>query len=214
MGKGSSRTLAIEWTFGSDAQPDINNPLLVLKAWFRFLDSEQLSQVAITKAWHKGYHDIHQSILHKKLPWEDVTSAMSATLLHLIQLKIRPINPSTWYRGDSDNILDTPIRMDMADEMDRETNMQWIKNRLAKHMWESVTAHPANGGLWDGEAADFQRTKNIHQRLLANGQVAEAQALRAIVTHNVWYAQRATKDPEKWKCPRCDDGDETLLHRL
>ena len=54
MGKGSSRTLAIEWTFGSDAQPDINNPLLVLKAWFRFLDSEQLSQIAITKAWHKG----------------------------------------------------------------------------------------------------------------------------------------------------------------
>ena len=104
--------------------------------------------------------------------------------------------------------------MDMVDELDRETNMQWIRNRLARDMWENVTEHPANGGLWDGEAADFQRAKSIHHRLLASGQVAEAQALRAIVTHNVWYAQRATKDPKKWRCPRCGEGNETLLHRL
>ena len=102
----------------------------------------------------------------------------------------------------------------MANAIDRGNNILWIKNRLAQQMWQHVIPHPANGGLWNGEAADFSRTKAIHHKLLADGKIEEANALRAVVTHNVWYAQRATKDHEDWSCPRCGDGDETLLHRL
>ena len=92
--------------------------------------------------------------------------------------------------------------------------MKRNKNRLAKELWQNVTPHPANGGLWNGEPPDFARTKAIHHRLLADGKTDEANALRAVVTHNVWYAQRATKDTEQWSCARCGAADETLLHRL
>ena len=139
---------------------------------------------------------------------------MTATILHLLQLHIRPVGPSLWYRGNTDNQSDTPIRMEMGNSVDRRQHLQWIKIRLSQELLQNVTPHPANGGLWDGEPPDFARTKAIHHRLLANGKTDEANALRAIVTHNVWYAQRATKDTEQWSCTRCGEADETLLHRL
>ena len=43
MGKGTSRAIAIQWTFGPDALPDINNPLSVMHAWLRFVDSNEIS---------------------------------------------------------------------------------------------------------------------------------------------------------------------------
>ena len=51
--------------------------------------------------------------------------------------------------------------MDMANPVDRANHLRWIKNRLAQQMWQNVTPHPANGGLWHGEAADLTRTKAI-----------------------------------------------------
>ena len=110
MGKGSSRTLSIEWTFGSDAQPDINNPIMVIEAWLRFVDSGQLSPNALRKAWHRCYRDTQRVVDQApETAWQGVTSAMSATILHLIQLHIQPIEPTLWKRGDTDNIKDTPI---------------------------------------------------------------------------------------------------------
>ena len=38
MGKGASRTIAIQWTFGADALPDVTNPMSVIHAWLRFVD--------------------------------------------------------------------------------------------------------------------------------------------------------------------------------
>ena len=116
-------------------------------------------------------------------------------------------------RGDTDDISDTPIQMDLRNPVDRAVHMKWIKNRLAHEVWQNISPRQANGGLWDGEPADFARTKAIHQRLLANGEIDEANAPRAVVTHNVWYAQRATKDTDLRMCPRCGEEEESLLHR-
>ena len=49
--KGSSRTLAIERVYGSDGQPEIRNPLLVLRAWLLFVDTADLPIASINKAW-------------------------------------------------------------------------------------------------------------------------------------------------------------------
>ena len=62
MGKGSSRTLAIEWTFGAAGQPDLNNPLMVIRAWLRFYDSGELSVAATRKAWRRCYANLQQTI--------------------------------------------------------------------------------------------------------------------------------------------------------
>ena len=135
MGKGTSRTMAIEWTFGAEAHPDINNPIMVIEAWLRFLDSGQIGTRAIDKAWRRCYHETLQVVNDTpKKAWEGVTSAMSATILHLIQLRICPAGYSQWYRGDTDNIRDTPFLMNMDNAMDRPHNLLWIKNRLANHM--------------------------------------------------------------------------------
>ena len=95
MGKGSSRTLAIQWTFGPDAQPDINNPLTVMDAWLRFVDSGEISHRALTKAWDLCYTDMQRVVNTDPLHvWQGVTSAMTATILHLIQFHIKPTGPT------------------------------------------------------------------------------------------------------------------------
>lgn len=33
MHKGSSRTLAIEWIYGPEGQPEVRNPILAIRAW-------------------------------------------------------------------------------------------------------------------------------------------------------------------------------------
>ena len=38
-------------------------------------------------------------------------------------------------------------------------------------------------------------------------------ASQAAVTHNVWCKTRASDDPLFRRCTRCDQGEETLLHR-
>lgn len=73
--------------------------------------------------------------------------------------------------------------MNLKNPIDRVMHLQWIKDRLLQQTWEHVTPHQANGGLWGGELADFQRTKAIHTRMPAEFRIDEANALRAIVTH-------------------------------
>ena len=56
--KWSSRTLAIGWVHGSDGQPELRNPLLVMRAWLRFVDAADLPMASINEAWRKRYCDI------------------------------------------------------------------------------------------------------------------------------------------------------------
>ena len=81
-------------------------------------------------------------------------------------------------------------------------------------MWSNVTEHEANNGLWSGEAPLIEPTRKIHQKLMADGRIQEAMALRAAVTHNVWCASRASEDPLLMQCSRCGGEAETLLHRF
>ena len=214
MGKGSSRTIAIQWTSGADALPDVTNPMPVIYAWLRFADTADIPDAALTKAWHASYADIQDTIKHDPPHvWRGITSAMSATILHLLQLHIKHAGPTCRLRGDTDDISDTPIVMNLKNPVDRAMRLQWTKDRLLQQTWEHVTPHQANGGLWEGEPADFERTKKIHHRMLSEGRVDEAKALRAIVAHNVWAATRVSGDLEVGECRRCG-GAETLLHRL
>ena len=56
-------------------------------------------------------------------------------------------------------------------------------------MRDKDTPHEANGGLDQGRP-DLSHTKRVHKKLLAQGLVKQAQALEAIVVHNVWNASR------------------------
>ena len=80
-------------------------------------------------------------------------------------------------------------------------------------MWNNVTKHEANSGLWSGEAPLMEPTRKIHHKLLAEGRIQEAMALQAAATHDVWCASRASEDPLLMRCPRCGGENETLLHR-
>ena len=104
--------------------------------------------------------------------------------------------------------------MDMRCPIQREEHLQWIEDRLAQGMWCSVTDHEANSSLWEGEPPLIEPTRNIHQKMLAEGRVLVAMALQTVVTHNVWCAFRATQDPTLIVRPRCGGEPETLLHRF
>ena len=159
-------------------QPDLRNPLLVMRAWLRFVDTADLPIASINKAWHKRYSDVkNRTVTEATHVWDSITSAMSASILHL-QLEVRPISPTTWLRhrieGDATS---GDILMDMRCPIQREEHLQWIEDRLAEAMWSSVIEHEANSGLWGGEAPLIEPTRKIHQKLLTEGRIQEAMAL-------------------------------------
>ena len=59
--QGVSRTLAIEWMYGPEAQPGTRNPLLAFRAWFRFLDTADIFVAVIEKAWCRRYASLQAS---------------------------------------------------------------------------------------------------------------------------------------------------------
>ena len=216
--QGPSRTLAIEWMYGPDAQPDTRNPLLALREWLRFLDTTDISVVAIEKAWCRRYASLQASYsANDPQIWDSVTSAMSASVLHLIQLEVRQVACALWLRTAVGDVEDassgTARRLDMRCPLRREENLSWIESGLPERMWSDVAEHHANSGLWTGEPPILEPTKKFHQKLLADGKVQEAMALQAAVTHNVWPAARATDDPLLMMCTRCNLEPEALFHR-
>lgn len=131
-----------------------------------------------------------------------------------MQLHIVPAEPKTWIRyGLEMDTSSTKVTMNMKCPVDREIHLRWIEETLTKELWATVSAHEANGGLGEGEP-DLAPTKKLHQRMLADGQVRQARALEAAVTHNIWWAARATDDVQRQLCVRCDKFPETLFHRL
>ena len=80
-------------------QPELRNPLLVMRAWLRFVDTADLPIASIGKAWCKRYSDIKtRTVTEATHVWGSITSAMSPRILHLLQLGIRPVSPTTWLR--------------------------------------------------------------------------------------------------------------------
>ena len=204
--------------YGPEAQPDTRNPLLALRAWLRFLDTADTSVAAIEKAWCKRYASLRASYTaNDPKIWDSVTSAMSASIVHLLQLGIRPVAPAVWFRTAVEHVEDassgTERRLDMRCPLQREEHLSWIESRLAEKMWKEVAEHDANSGLWPGEPPILEPTKKMHQKLQADGKVQEAMALQAAVTHNVWPAARVADDPLLMICTRCNQAAETLLHR-
>ena len=51
-------------------------------------------------------------------------------------------------------------------------------------MWAGISAHEAKAGLNYGPP-DLEATKSIYRKMLTEGNVAQARAMEAIVTHNV-----------------------------
>ena len=150
--QGVSRTLAIEWMYGPDAQPDTRNPLLAFRAWLRFLDTADISVSAIEKAWCKRYASL-QAMFNVEDPhiWDSVTSAMSASILHLIHLGIQPVSPAVWLRTTVEHVSDANsgpgTRLDMNCPLQREEHLAWIEGLLAERMWKNVAKLEANSGL-------------------------------------------------------------------
>ena len=98
---------------------------------------------SIDKAWRMRYLDIKQkTVTETSHVWGSITSAMSASILHLLQLEIRPISPTTWLRHRVESDASSgDVTMDMRCPSQREEHLQWIEDRLAQAMWSSVTEH-------------------------------------------------------------------------
>ena len=49
MHKGLSRALAIEWVYVPEGQLEVRNPVLILRAWLRFIDASDIPAAALEK---------------------------------------------------------------------------------------------------------------------------------------------------------------------
>ena len=119
-----------------------------MRAWLRVVGTADIPIASINKACHKRYSDIKKrTVTGATHVWGSITSAMSASILHLLQLEIRPISPTTWLRrrieGDTTS---GDVFMDMRCPIQREEHLQWIEDRLAEAMWSNVTEHEPTVG--------------------------------------------------------------------
>ena len=43
--------MAIEWIYGPEGEPEVRNPVLILRAWLRCYDEADVPVAALEKAW-------------------------------------------------------------------------------------------------------------------------------------------------------------------
>ena len=124
--RGSSRTLAIEWIYVPEGQPEVGNPVLILRAWLRFYDEADVPIAALEKAWALRYVEITGQIDRGPTHvWDAISSALSASILHLIQLHAIPVSTTKWFRRQEEgNPAFDLITMDMQCPIDREEHLQ------------------------------------------------------------------------------------------
>ena len=96
MHKGSSRTLAIEWIYWPEGQPEVRNPILVIRAWMWFINDTDIPAAALEKGCAMRYSELMD---HKNRDpdhiWDAITSAMTTVILHFLQLLMVPASATT-----------------------------------------------------------------------------------------------------------------------
>ena len=99
LSAGTSNTLAIEMTYGSDTQPDIRVYMSHVEAWLRYYDkyrgSESKKQL-MEAAWCKALARIEKKKKSGGKETDLMFSAMSATIVSLRLIGIAPISIHGW----------------------------------------------------------------------------------------------------------------------
>lgn len=132
MHGGSFRTLAIEWVYGPEGQPEARNPILVIRACMRFIGDTDIPAVALEKGRAMRYSE---QMDHKSRGpdhiLDAIASARTAAILHLLQLWVVPASAANWFRCEvADDPASFVICMDMRCPVDREAHIHWIEERL------------------------------------------------------------------------------------
>ena len=78
QGKGTDNALAVEWVYGEDAQPTVQNPIGCITAWLRLLDETDLPMDGITKGWSMRWSIIEGLLDQEEYVWGNIASSMSA----------------------------------------------------------------------------------------------------------------------------------------
>ena len=114
----------------------MRGPVLILRAWLHFYDDADVPVAALEKAWAMRYVEITGHICRDPGHiWDAISSAMSASILHLIQLHVVPASATRWFRRRDEQNPDSDIvTMDMRCPIDREAHLQWIEWRLSQDM--------------------------------------------------------------------------------
>ena len=95
LSAGTSNTLAIEMTYGSDAQPDIKAHMKHIEAWLRYYDkynSNESKRQLMEAAWCKALARIDGRRKNGGKETDQMLSAMSATIVSLRLVDIEPVS--------------------------------------------------------------------------------------------------------------------------
>ena len=113
--EGTSSTIAIAWTYGRDAQPDIRTHMDHIEAWLRYYDKYRSTEKesAMQEAWFKAAAKTKGAERKGKKATTEMTSAMSACITSLRLIDIEPWTMHEWKDTEFDK---GSIRLDVSNQ--------------------------------------------------------------------------------------------------
>ena len=211
---GTSNTLAIEMTYGSEAQPDIKAHMNHIDAWLRYYDKHRTSEskrIQMEAAWCKALANTDGK---KKAGGKETTqmlSAMSATIISLRLVDMEPVSVHGWI---SNREGERGMQITLGDDpnVDRQDLLEALSTRFEERMWRNISSGEASGGLEKG-IPSMEQAKQCHKWMRETGKRDQARCAESIAVQGVWNATRAHADKKQQMCGRCGEEPETLRHR-
>ena len=212
---GTSNILAIEMTYGSEAQPDIRVHMEHVEAWLRYYDkykdSESKKQL-MEAAWCKALARIEKRRENGSKETNLMRSAMSASI---INLRLIDIAPRSIHRWANERKGEEGIEKKLGEDQNvrRREMLEVLIQSFKTRMWQNVTEGEATGGLEKGTPS-LEQVKRCQRWLNKKGRGDQAKCAESIAIHGVWNAARLHTDKTLHICSRCGKDVETLKHRF
>ena len=206
--------MAIEMTYGSEAQPDIRAHMSHIEAWLRYYDKHRTSEskrVLMEAAWCKALAKIEGK---KKAGGKETTqmlSAMSATIVSLRLIDMEPVSVHGWI-NNREGEQGMQITLGDDSNVGRQDLLEALSTRFEGRMWRNISSGEATGGLEKG-IPSMEQAKKCHKWMRKTGRRDQARCAESIAVHGVWNATRAHADKKLQMCERCGEAPETLKHR-
>ena len=150
---------------GPIGQPGVRNPISCIRTWLRFTDETEILPEAFQHGWASRYAELNTLKEAGQHVLPIVTSSMIATILHLMQLYIRPCSPMVLYRHQQEDDRAT-LALPWTCGAPPTEKSTLGGSRTAS--WSDVSSREANRGLYQREPG-FGPTKRIHERMLGDG---------------------------------------------
>ncbi len=199
-------TTTIVQLFYGDRDPAIRLRVEIVSEWLRFWYHHPALRLSLVRSWLVLRDRLVGLPANRR--WYHVRGHISATIATLLDLNWQPKAPSLWFDQEG-------FGWKMSDSFfDLEAICQAIAKAAVEKEWSRASHHFCGGGAED--TIDFTPLRRHLQSLRKKQDYQSAGLLIASVSGALWPRARRVAAgydiPDT--CPRCQDGPETMMHRV